>query len=1243
MKNIFFRRPERSLGLTICGFIFGCAWLLNIAKLHAVTVTTLGGGDPHVSPQYLGYRDGTTLSSALFHTPSGLAMDSTGSYLFVADRDNNAIRYLDLAAGQTWTFGIANTNLVSKPVGVVVDGSLNVSVLNRGNGNNGTVVTFDSFGDVVTTNAIGLTNACGITMDSIGNLYVTVRSNTVIKITPAGVRTNVVIIPMAGTSLQGIVAKHNGMLAVCDAGRNGIYLVNPVTGMVTTNAGFHGVGDFMTNGNNIASSSTAKFSQPTGIAEAGDGTLIVTDFGNSRVKVVFTSGVVTNLYGVASIFWGGIYKGWFDGTVSVPDSSAPNAQARLPFGVAFAPDGSVYTSEDFYHLIRKTTGAGFALPPPPPPPVPTPQIGWVDFPATSSPIAYTSVFHPVSSFVFHNDAPIIIQGVAGSQTYYTYLNTPNVGLVPDPTSASASAPVGYQDGLVASQVNGYAVAGIAPYVAIKAIGEKNDGSPNSAIAQATFQFVTDNPLVGGNNAAQFKVSDSTYGSVLYYTTDGSDPKSSPSAFATAFNPSTNLTVNTVTLNFSSNNFVFLCFARKLNYQDSQVASNYFSATGFIPNRITFGLTNGQPSSSFIARPGQFYYAPVTLQLQPGGETMYSLQFNITVTNGLSTSSKIVNGAGIGFSPMLMTQVSPDEGRYFPPLAGQWYLSIPALTTYVSGVTTNQVSTIFVNTNNNLIGVGWLYRTGFRYKLADTNGVYLDFDTAAQDLITYSIAHDTLFKKSDGVVVAGAYSFQIPTTAVIGNQYFMQIGSPSATRDGVGAPGASVYIQAPANSQAVTVGSPAYIVGDVAPFRWLNAGDFGEGMLDNSDVMQVFQSAILGVDMPPANSDLFLAMDSSGVFGTFDSANNYYTNAVALTPSQMQAMFDGNDASINTNAFGDGVLDVSDLYVTYRRSLDPSLTWFKRFWTNNQFVAVTTANLSYNSNTPNAVLTQPTTKLTVLSTATNTYQQSSVQFSAGDAIASGGQTVQIPITAKIFGSYPLRILGLNLTVHPLDGSPDLTQPVSFTPTASLGQPTIVASQYAANYSAAWLNAKISGLTGDTTIGTLTVTLPAGATSSSAYAVYFDHASASPNGIVSFPEQKFTGLITLASRTNSSYGDGIPDSWRLRWFGTTNNYLSLSNACPSGDGVNNFKKYVAGVDPSMANNFPSVNAKLPVPSGSTSAIHWPTVSGKQYVIELSSSLFSGAWTTIATNTGTGTDMEFDDNSAGAVKFYRVRILP
>ena len=194
----------------------------------------------------------------------------------------------------------------------------------------------------------------------------------------------------------------------------------------------------------------------------------------------------------------------------------------------------------------------------------------------------------------------------------------------------------------------------------------------------------------------------------------------------------------------------------------------------------------------------------------------------------------------------------------------------------------------------------------------------------------------------------------------------------------------------------------------------------------------------------------------------------------------------------------------------------------------------------------------------------------------------------------------------------------------------------------NYAAAWLNSTINGISNNGTIGTLNVTIPANATSSSAYAVHFDHASGSPNGLASLPEHAFTGLITLSSRTNSSYNNGIPDSWRLRWFGTIYNQLSISNACPSGDGVNNRMKYVAGVDPNTPNDFPSLNPNTP-PPGAAMSIYWPTVSGKQYAILSSASLFPGNWTTNSIVTGNGANMEYDDNSAGPAKFYRVLILP
>src|ERR1035441_9820616 len=107
MKTNISNRPWRasqpaSSGLWASGAALTAALLLlATASLRAqtnngVVVGTLSGGG---YPPYYGYVDGDTANAAEFHTPIGLAMDSTGDYLHIADRDNNAIRVLDLAAG----------------------------------------------------------------------------------------------------------------------------------------------------------------------------------------------------------------------------------------------------------------------------------------------------------------------------------------------------------------------------------------------------------------------------------------------------------------------------------------------------------------------------------------------------------------------------------------------------------------------------------------------------------------------------------------------------------------------------------------------------------------------------------------------------------------------------------------------------------------------------------------------------------------------------------------------------------------------------------------------------------------------------------------------------------------------------------------------------------------------------------------------------------------------------------------
>jgi hypothetical protein len=1216
MKAIFVKYSRRAISrlspaATPTATTFA-ALLLAGASLGAMpAVKTLSGGPA------AGYLDGDSATTAKFNHPMGLALDRSGNFLYVADRDNQAVREMDLSGHSTFTFATLG---IDTPVGVALDGAGDVYVLNHSDGVHGSVVQFDSFGDLIGTVASGLANANGIALDAGTNVYLTVQGNTVLGISPSGVVSTIATIPAAGTLLQGITVMDNGLLAVCDAGRHGILLINPATGFVTNLTGFNGAGD------HFGPKAFAKFNQPLGISAAGGGMLVVSDYGNNRVKVVDALGTVTNLYGVASSFWvtgPGTYPGWWDGSVCQGDinfNAYGCVEARLPAGVFFAADGTVFSTEDYYHLIRMVSATGLPLHPPPPPPVPAPDLGWVDF--TIPPAVVVAFLRTNQPFVLNNDVIIAIQGTPGSETHFTFGPTP-VGIdnIPDPTGSTGSTPPNYFDGMLPEQVPP-SIVPAQPDLTIKAIGVQS-GRQSSLVVSARFQFKAANPLVTGNNAALFKVSDQTLGAEMWYTIDGSDPTNGP--------PSLGPIKDGAALSLNANtNFPFRIRAFRAKYLSSDIVSTTFYTNAFVPNSMTFGFSSGEASSDFVASPGQYFYAPVTLSLAEGTK-IFSLQFNVTATNAGPNPGPALAPGVFGFESSLEKPIpgtSPVVYERIPPLMFSAYAANPPpANTIVKYDNKPFVSMVFTDTANNLLGVGWLERA------THTNL----FDTTTQDLIKFSQPHDTLFEEKDGRVVLGGYAFQVPLNASAGQTYQIKIGRPSATSDGIGAPGSAVYVSTPTNGSLgsgmmnsiknVTVGQLKYLAGDAAPFRWFNAGDFGDSNLDNSDVMQAFQSAVYSNDNPPPGSDFFDSMDSCG--GIYADLGHGYLELDTLLsgPDAVNALFDGNDSTINQIAFGDGVLDVCDVYVTFRRSLDPSLRWFRRFWTNGVRGAEIVGN--YPPQNGNVALSPIRSK---------------VHFASADVRASAGQTVQIPITAQTFGAYPIRVLMLNLSVNPLDGSPALTTPVQFTPNPALGSPTLGTSVGNGNYAATWLNRNVTGLSSNAVLGTLTFQVPASALSSAAYAISFDHASASPNGLASFKKTALTGLVTLADRSASSYNDGIPDSWRLRYFGTVDNLLSQADADADGDGATNWEEYVAGTDPTDAKSCLTVSSQ-PAAAQSTlnSVIRWPSVAGKSYFIERSTSLFAPNWIPVSTNIGSGTDMEYQDATGGNVRFYRVRVAP
>lgn len=1045
----------------------------------------------------------------------------------------------------------------------------------------------------------------GLAVDAAGNIYVADSKNNVIRRIDTA---NAVTTYASGFNQpNGVAVGDNGDLWVADTLNHQIKTVS-AGGVVTVRAGTGTPGSVDT----FPIAATARLSSPRGVVWMGAAGLLITDSGNHTVRRLYTNTTVST-YTIETSAGAAGQAGFVNGGTNI-------ARLNSPIGlVADVLNGAFLVADQGNKAIRRIQQT------PAQPAIGNPTIGIVELRTDPDTGQTGTVLTSITSSVFNNDVVIAILAESGVNTYFNFGTTPTnafLDTIDPPGPGTGSAPA-YANG--AASLPSTIINPVLPDLTIKAQSSQN-GRIASGVVSARFQFLTANPTIVGNNAASFLVNNASSGAQMYYTTDGTEPTNG----APSLGPITSGT--TLSFNLNGSNLVFQIKAFKTSYGPSTTISNIFSPSNFVANRITFGFDGGEASSSFIAAAGQTFYAPVTLSLL-AAQQMNSLQFALSATNG--TGPALAAG-GIGFESRLQKPDPSGSGIFFivPP---QFF---SGFTTNVVGLTTNIVQnfTNMVTTNSslNLLSVGWLEREG------QTNL----YDTTAQDLLKFSAAHDTRFDSANGKVVVGAFAVRVPTTATNGHTYSIRIQRPSGTVDGINQ---DVFIDAPTNGsltaanpinavKTVTVGSPIYLVGDAAPFRWVNAGDFGDTNLLANDIAQIFQSAVYNLNGPAAGSDFEDAMDSC--CGSIVPAGG---GLFLQGPNVGGSLASGDDTVINTIGFGDGTLDVADIFVTFRRSLDASLTNFYRFRSNGFHYAFVGSNsfrgMSGQSFVPGGVTgsrggLQP-------QSLTAPGDVSSVTFSAGEAVGGAGQTLNIPITATISGSLPLRVLMLNLSVLPLEGSPAITTPVQFVPGALLGSPGLSHSRAAGNYSAAWLNNTIGGLSGDALVGTLVVTLPAGAGANAAYTVRFDHASASPTGMGTVPARREAGLITTRVRDTSTWGDAIPDAWRLRHFGSLNNLLSAPQADADGDGIPNWAEFRAGTDPNDAGS--GLRLRAPGLLSGGPRLRWPTASGKTYVIEVAGSIASTNWTAVATNVvGNGRDIEFQTPLPAGPQFYRVRLV-
>jgi len=261
-------------------------------------VTTLAG-----NPGGTGSNNGTG-SAARFNSPFGVTVDAAGN-VYVADCNNNTIRKVTPTG--------AVTTLAGKP---------------------GAAGTADGTGA-----AARFFCPFGVAVDAAGNIYVADSSGcTIRKVTAAGIVTTLAGQPgVSGTSdgtgsaaqfyrPHGVTVDSVGNVYVADSGNNTIRKVTRA-GVVSTLAGTPGI-----SGSDDGTGSAAQFNNPGGIALDGTGNLYVADIDSCTIRKVTSDGTVTTLGGTPGV------SGATDGIGSA-------AQFDGPTGIAVDAWGNLYVAD----------------------------------------------------------------------------------------------------------------------------------------------------------------------------------------------------------------------------------------------------------------------------------------------------------------------------------------------------------------------------------------------------------------------------------------------------------------------------------------------------------------------------------------------------------------------------------------------------------------------------------------------------------------------------------------------------------------------------------------------------------------------------------------------------------------------------------------------------------------------------------------------------------------------------------
>jgi sugar lactone lactonase YvrE len=293
------------------------AALVTVSSTAACNIITTIAGNG--SAGYSG--DGGVATAAAFNNANGVATDIFGN-IYVADVLNNRIRK------------IAPTGIISTVAGT---GTVGYS------------------GDGGAATAATLSSPIGVACDAGGNLYIADYTNSCVR----KVSTSGIITTIAGTGTPAysgdggpataaalyypysIAVDSNNYVYISDYGNYRIRCVLP-SGIINTIAG---TGTYGFSGDGGAATS-ASISNTDGVTFDGSGNIYFSDYGNSRIRKISTSGIISTIAGTGTYGYGG------DG------GAATSATMSYPTGLISDIFGNLYFNDLNNNVVRKISTSG---------------------------------------------------------------------------------------------------------------------------------------------------------------------------------------------------------------------------------------------------------------------------------------------------------------------------------------------------------------------------------------------------------------------------------------------------------------------------------------------------------------------------------------------------------------------------------------------------------------------------------------------------------------------------------------------------------------------------------------------------------------------------------------------------------------------------------------------------------------------------------------------------------------------